>query len=183
MLAYYLLYRISQALDGRRLALFLDEFWKWLQGAIFAEYVYDLLKTMRKKNGIVVMITQSPSEIINSPIARAVIEQVETFIYLPNNKADETEYTKHFKLSDKEYRIVKGLDVDSRMFLVKKGSESDNRGNTVLAKLDLSALSRGDMKVLSGSADNIPIIDEILAEYGDNPKDWLPVFKARMERN
>ena len=39
------------------------------------------------------------------------------------------------------------------------------------------------MKVLSGSADNIPIIDEILAEYGDNPKDWLPVFKARMERN
>lgn len=183
VLAYYLLYRISQALDGRRLALFLDEFWKWLQGAIFAEYVYDLLKTMRKKNGIVVMITQSPSEIINSPIARAVIEQVETFIYLPNNKADETEYTKHFKLSDKEYRIVKGLDVDSRMFLVKKGSESDNRGNTVLAKLDLSALSRGDMKVLSGSADNIPIIDEILAEYGDNPKDWLPVFKARMERN
>ena len=30
-ITFYLLYRITQLLDGRRLVIFLDEFWKWLQ--------------------------------------------------------------------------------------------------------------------------------------------------------
>ena len=182
-IAYYLLYRVQQTLDGRRVVVFLDEFWKWLQGESFREFTFDGLKTMRKKNGFVVPITQSPSEILKSDIARAIIEQVETFIYLPNSKADRNEYMTHFKVSEKEFDLITGLEDDSRMFLVKKGNENDNRGNTVIAKLDLSALDRGDLKVLSGSADNIPIIDRIIEEYGDNPKDWLPVFRSEMEKN
>jgi len=66
---------------------------------------------------------------------------------------------------------------------VKKGSENDNRGNTVVAKLDLSALDRGSMKVLSGSADNVAILDKIVSEVGENPQDWLPIFKAEMMNN
>lgn len=182
-IAYYLLYRVQQTLDGRRVVVFLDEFWKWLQGESFREFTFDGLKTMRKKNGFVVPITQSPSEILKSDIARAIIEQVETFIYLPNSKADRNEYMTHFKVSEQEFDLITGLEDDSRMFLVKKGNENDNRGNTVIAKLDLSALDRGDLKVLSGSADNIPIIDRIIEEYGDNPKDWLPVFRSEMEKN
>lgn len=182
-IAFYLLYRVQKVLDGRRVVVFLDEFWKWLQGESFREFTFDGLKTMRKKNGFVVPITQSPSEILKSDIARAIIEQVETFIYLPNSKADKNEYMNEFKVSEKEFDLITGLEDDSRMFLVKKGNENDNRGNTVIAKLDLSALDRGDLKVLSGSADNIPIIDRILEEYGDNPKDWLPVFRAEMEKN
>ena len=135
---------------------------------------------MRKKNGFIVPITQSPDEIIKSKIARAIIEQVETFIFLPNSKADYHEYTHEFKVSEKEYSIIRNLEDDSRMFLVKKGSENDSRGNTVVAKLDLSALDRGSMKVLSGSADNVAIIDTIVEEVGDNPQDWLPIFKEKM---
>ncbi len=182
-LAYYLLYRVQMILDGRRVILFLDEFWKWLQGDSFSEFTYDGLKTFRKRNGFLVMATQSPDEVIKSPIARAIIEQVETFIFLPNSKADYDEYTKELKVSDKEYRIIKTLEDDSRMFLIKKGSENDSRGNTVIAKLDLSSLDRGSMKVLSGSADNIAILDSIIAEVGDNPKDWLPIFKQKMLEN
>ncbi|MDH2998054.1 ATPase [Pasteurellaceae bacterium LFhippo2] len=179
-LSYYLLYRIQMILDGRRVVLFLDEFWKWLQGESFSKFAYDGLKTFRKRNGFLVMATQSPDEIIKSPIARAIIEQVETFIYLPNSKADYNEYTKHLKVSDKEYKIIKELDDDSRKFLVKKGSENDSRGNTVVAKLDLSSLDKGSLKVLSGSSDNINILDSIIADVGDNPKDWLPIFKQKM---
>ncbi|TYA86973.1 hypothetical protein FXE09_10500 [Aggregatibacter actinomycetemcomitans] len=180
-IAYYLLYRVQQTLDGRRMVVFLDEFWKWLQGESFREFTFDGLKTMRKENGFVVPITQSPSEILKSDIARAIIEQVETFIYLPNSKADRNEYINHFRVSEKEFDLITGLEDDSRMFLVKKGNENDNRGNTVIAKLDLSALDRGDLKVLSGSADNIPIIDRILEEYGHNPNDWLAIFRACCE--
>ena len=182
-LAFYLLFRVQQILDGRRVVVFLDEFWKWLQSDSFSEFAYDGLKTMRKKNGFIVPITQSPDEIIKSKIARAIIEQVETFIFLPNSKADYHEYTHEFKVSEKEYSIIKNLEDDSRMFLVKKGSENDSRGNTVVAKLDLSALDRGSMKVLSGSADNVAILDKIVSEVGENPQDWLPIFKAEMMNN
>ncbi|HDR1236517.1 TPA: VirB4 family type IV secretion/conjugal transfer ATPase [Pasteurella multocida] len=182
-LAFYLLFRIQQILDGRRVVVFLDEFWKWLQSDSFSEFAYDGLKTMRKKNGFIVPITQSPDEIIKSKIARAIIEQVETFIFLPNSKADYNEYTHEFKVSEKEYNIIKSLEDDSRMFLVKKGSENDSRGNTVVAKLDLSALDRGSMKVLSGSSDNVAILDSIVSEVGNDPDKWLPIFKERMAYN
>ncbi len=182
-LAFYLLHRISMILDGRRVVLFLDEFWKWLQGESFRDFTYDGLKTMRKKNGFIIPITQSPDEILRNEIARAIIEQVETFIFLPNSKADEQEYTQHFKVSEKEYNIIKNLADDSRQFLVKKGSENDNRGNAVLARLDLSSLSRADLKVLSGSSDNIAILDQIIEKVGDNPQHWLPLFREAMERS
>nr|AAM68957.1 CagE protein [Aggregatibacter actinomycetemcomitans Y4]AAM68958.1 CagE protein [Aggregatibacter actinomycetemcomitans]AAM68959.1 CagE protein [Aggregatibacter actinomycetemcomitans HK1651]SCA78651.1 CagE [Aggregatibacter actinomycetemcomitans] len=133
-IAYYLLYRVQQTLDGRRMVVFLDEFWKWLQGESFREFTFDGLKTMRKKNGFVVPITQSPSELLKSDIARAIIEQVETFIYLPNSKADRNEYINHFRVSEKEFDLITGLEDDSRMFLVKKGNENDNRGNTGIKK-------------------------------------------------
>ena len=39
------------------------------------------------------------------------------------------------------------------------------------------------MKVLSGSADNVAILDKIVSEVGENPQDWLPIFKAEMMNN
>lgn len=127
------------------------------------------------------MATQSPDEILRNPIARAIIEQVETFIFLPNSKADEKEYINEFKVSQKEYNLIKGLADDSRMFLIKKGSENDNRGNAVLAKLDLSSLDKGNLKVLSGSTDSIALLDNIIKKTGSDPKKWLPEFKKEVK--
>ncbi|GFV90244.1 type IV secretion system protein virB4 [Trichonephila clavipes] len=53
-IAFYLLYRVTSLLDGRRLVLILDEFWKWLANDAFADFVYNKLKTIRKLNGIVI---------------------------------------------------------------------------------------------------------------------------------
>ncbi|MDP8042537.1 VirB4 family type IV secretion/conjugal transfer ATPase [Pasteurella atlantica] len=182
-LAFYLLHRIQMMLDGRRVILFMDEFWKWLQGAIFSEFIYDLLKTIRKRNGFLVMITQSPQEILDSPVSRTIIEQVETFIYLPNNKADYDQYVGSFRVSSKEFDLIKSFDDDSRKFLIKKGNdgEGDSRGNTVVAKLDLSGIGKANLKILSGSTDNIAIMNNIIKDVGNNSKDWLPIFKEQME--
>lgn len=180
-LSFYLLYRIQKIADGRRLSVFIDEFWNWLRGKPFEQFAYDGLKTMRKKDTFLNLITQSPDEILKSPIARAIIEQIETFIFLPNSKADRSEYMKEFKCSEKEYNIIRSLEDDSRQFLVKKGNESegDTRGNTVLCKLDLSGLGRGNLKVLSSSTDNVKILNEITNKVGDNPADWIPIFKEK----
>lgn len=171
-LTFYLLHRVMQLLDGRRLALFLDEFWKWLKDPIFEDFVYNKFKVIRKEDGIVVPATQSPDEVIKSPIARAVIEQSATTILLPNPKATQKDYVDELHFSQKEFEIVKSLDPDSRTFLVKKGHDS------ALAKLDLWNLGK-NLKVLSTSKDNVPILHNVLAEFGEEPNKWLPVYKQR----
>lgn len=180
-ISFYLLHRIKDIADGRRLMIFLDEFWKWLQGESFSEFVYDGLKTFRKLNAFIVGATQSPDEIIRNPISRAIIEQTETFIFLPNSRANKKEYVEDFNVSEKEFELIKEFADDSRLFLVKKGNESegDGRGNTVVAKLDLSTLGKENIKILSSSMDNVLILDDVVAEVGENPQDWIPVFKQR----
>ena len=183
-LAFYLLHRIQMVLDGRRMLLILDEFWKWLNGESFKDFVYNGLKTFRKLNGSLVMITQSPNEILKSDVSSAIVEQVETSIYLPNSKASYEDYQK-FNTSYKEFKIIKDLADDSRMFLIKKGndSEGDARGNTVLVKLDLSALSKADLSILSSTPETIAVLDQIIEEVGNNPADWIPAFRKVILQN
>ncbi|WP_404995624.1 hypothetical protein, partial [Enterobacter bugandensis] len=65
---------------GRRLVFFMDEFWKGLRDPVFKDFAYNKLKTIRKLNGMLVVGTQSPAEIIKDDIAPAVIEQCGTQI-------------------------------------------------------------------------------------------------------
>lgn len=179
-LTYYLLYKINLIMDGRRLPIFMDEFWLWLKSKSIEPFIFDGLKTNRKKNSFFVFATQSPDEILNSDIARAIIEQTETFIFLPNSKADYEQYTKGFQVSEKEYGIIRSLADDSRAFLIKKAeNQSDKRGNSVLAKLDLSKLGRGNLNILSSSKDNILIMENIINEVGNDPDKWVEIFRNK----
>lgn len=175
-ISFYLINRIMMIANGRRLVIIIDEFWKWLQGDAFRSFVYDGLKTLRKRNAILICATQSPDEILKSDISRAIIEQTESFIFLPNDKASKEEYMKYFECSEKEYSIVKNLDPSSRQFLIKKGnqSEGDSRGNTTLVSLDLSYLGKL-LKILSLSTDNVDILREIIQNNPD-PKIWINLF-------
>ncbi|MBA1984311.1 hypothetical protein HLX71_25485, partial [Escherichia coli] len=57
---FYLLYRVTSLLDGRRLVMFMDEFWRWLADVEFSRFSLNMLKVIRKLNGIFVPATQSP---------------------------------------------------------------------------------------------------------------------------
>jgi type IV secretion system protein VirB4 len=65
------------------------------------------------------MFTQSPQQVLKSPIAYAIISQTATKIFLPNPEADYDDYVNGFKLTHREYEIVKGLGEKSRRFLIK----------------------------------------------------------------
>lgn len=78
--------------DGRRLLIYMDEFWQWINNEAFRDFVYNKLKTGRKLDMVLVVATQSPDELIKSPIAAAVREQCATHIYLANPKAKRSEY-------------------------------------------------------------------------------------------
>lgn len=176
----YLIYRIRKVQDGRRVPIYMDEFWLWLNSPAFEPFIKDGLKTFRKLNSFMVFATQSPDEVLKSPIARTIVEQIETFLFLPNEKADYEQYTKQLKVSDKEYHIISHLADDSRQFLIKKADDpSIARGNSVLAKIDLSGLEKSDLKILSASAENIVIMEKIINEVGEHPNDWLPIFRSK----
>jgi len=182
-ISMYLLHRMESVIDGRRFTYFMDEAWKWVDDEAFAEFAGNKQLTIRKQNGLGVFATQMPSSMLKSTIAASLVQQVATEIYLPNPKADFTEYTEGFKCTPSEYEIIKNMGEESRMFLVKQGHQS------MIGRFDLSSMKDAEGKtvisfsdelaILSGSSDNVELLDEILAEVGEDPDVWVPVFHER----
>lgn len=184
---YYLLYRMESIIDGRRFFFVMDEFWKYLQDKEVGEYVKNKVKTIRKQNGFAVFATQEPSDVIESPIASSLIQQCNTMIFLPNTKARAEDYTKHFRVTEAEFAIISRLSPDSRAMLIKQGGSSGGlnarESQSAMCKLNLGFMP-DVLPILSGSTDNVAILDEIRAKYGDNPDDWLtPFLDAVKARN
>ena len=120
----YLLYRTEPLIDGTPFALWIDEFWRLLDDPYFEGFVRDKLKTIRKKDGIVITSTQSPADALGSGIASALLEQTPTKIFLPNEYADERDYRDGFKLIPAEWDLLRPLTKSSRKFLLKQAAGS-----------------------------------------------------------
>lgn len=163
----YLFHRVEERLNGQPSIIVVDEGWKALDDEVFVHRIRDWEKTIRKRNGIVGFATQSTGDALESRIASAVIEQSATQIFLPNPKAQASEYCKGFGLSDHEFDLVRTLPDTSRCFLVKHGADS------VVARLNLNG-ERDLLTVLSGRERTVRMLDDIRAEVGDQPDAWLP---------
>jgi type IV secretion system protein VirB4 len=101
--------RLEERFDGRPTLLILDEAWLFLDSPLFAARIREWLKTLRKKNVAVVFATQSLADIVDSPIAPALIESCPTRIYLPNERAFEPqqrEAYERFGLNDTEIELI-----------------------------------------------------------------------------
>ena len=168
----YLFHRIEEMLTGEPVMIFLDEGWRLLDDAVFAHFIKDKLKTIRKQNGIVGFGTQSAADIVRSGSANTLIEQTSTNIFFPNAKADDESYRRAFRLSGREVRWIRETVPESRSFLIKHGQDS------VIAKLDLGGMP-DLIKVLSGRTETVEELTRLRARVGDDPADWLPHFMGR----
>lgn len=165
----YLFHRVKALMDGRRIPIFLDEFPTLLNDEAFRDLADKELVTIRKKDGFLVLFCQFPKQVLDSPIATAIISQTATKIFLPNPEAGYDDYVKGFKLTAREYEIVKGLGEKSRMFLIKQG------GNSVVAELNLRGFD-DELAVLSGNTATSSLVERLVVELGDEPAKWLPEF-------
>jgi type IV secretion system protein TrbE len=105
----YLFHKLEARFDGRPTLLILDEAWLFLDSPLFATRIREWLKTLRKKNVAVVFATQSLADIATSSIAPAIIESCPTRIYLPNDRAIETqirEIYERFGLNPRQVEII-----------------------------------------------------------------------------
>ncbi|WP_299869842.1 VirB4 family type IV secretion/conjugal transfer ATPase [uncultured Roseobacter sp.] len=169
----YLMHRVEQLITGQRIAIVIDEFWKALADPFFVTFVKDKLKVIRKQHGIVIAGTQSTSDVVQSPIARTVIEQCATQIFFGNERADEEELTRVFGLTHREYRIVRNK-LSVGQFLIKQS------GNSVVCELDLRGQDNA-LAVLSGRTDTTALMNRIRAEHPE-PSKWLPLFHAKRKK-
>lgn len=165
----YLIYRTEGMIDGRRFIYLFDEFWKALSDPYFEDLAKNKLKTIRKQNGIFVFATQEPSDALESPIAKTLIQQCATFLFLPNPGADEEDYLQGFKLTETEFERIKNLGEGSRQFLIKQGE------NSAIAELNLYGFEE-ELWVLSGTPDRAEQVEKLIREVGKDPAIWLPLF-------
>jgi len=169
----YLFHRVESLLDGRRLVLAIDEFWKVLLDEGFRDLVNDKLKTIRKQNGLVILATQSPADALSSPIAHSIIEQCPTQILMPNTRADAKHYRDGLKLTEPEFLAIReDLTVGGRRFLLKQGNAS------VACELDLTGLD-DEIAVLSGRASTVRLMERLIEQVGPDPAAWLPLFRQQ----
>ncbi|MBK9949316.1 MAG: VirB4 family type IV secretion/conjugal transfer ATPase [Nitrospira sp.] len=169
----YLLHLTERLITGQPFIYVMEEFWKPLQDPLFADFAFNKQKTIRKQSGLGVFVTQSPSDVLGHPIGKTMVEQSVTQIFLPNPRADHEDYVQGFKVTEAEFHIIKNLGEASRLFLVKQGHSS------AIVQFDLGGMP-DLLHILSGSTDNIALLDAIREEVGDDPAIWRPVFHERI---
>lgn len=170
-LTMYLFHLVNRMVDGRPLVCWMDEFAKLLSDPAFARFAKNGLETWRKKNANLATFTQSTSHVLDSTIARAIIEQTPTKILFPNPDADYREYTEGFNLTDREFALIKQeLEPGSRLCLIKQNHVS------VVAQLDLKGFEDA-LHVISGRTSNVRLMRDLMAEHGPDPDQWLEPFR------
>lgn len=161
-----LFHRVEERLDGNPAIIIVDEGWKALDDEVFVRRIKDWEKTIRKRNGIVGFATQSARDALDSRIAREIIEQAATQIFMINPKATAEDYVDGFGLTAHELDLIRSLPDSAHCFLIKHGNES------VVARLDLSG-ERDLLTILSGRERTVRLLDQLRQEKGDSPAAWL----------
>jgi type IV secretion system protein VirB4 len=166
----YLFHRLAALVDGRRLVIDIDEFWKALGDEAFRGLAQDGLKTYRKQNAFMVFGTQSPADVLRSEIAHTILEQCATKVFLPNPHAQAHDYVEGFGLSEREFRLVReDLSPARRQFLIKQGL------NSVVVELNLDGLP-DQVAILSGRTETVDLLDRLRAIHGDDYAAWSTPF-------
>lgn len=165
----YLFHRIAVRLDGRPLLIPVDEGWRALMDEVFRPMIDKSLRTIRSKNGVLIFITQSPRDAIDSGIAAALIEQCPTSLDFANPRATKADYVDGLKRTEGEYEALRTLRKGSGMFLFRQGNQS------CVAQLPLHGLE-DEIATLSASEASLRIVDSLPQDVLNSPSRFLTEF-------
>ena len=158
----YLFRRIERVIEDRRPTLIvIDEAWKMLDDPIFEKRLHDWLVTMRKKNAVVMMLTQTPTHLTRVKVGQIIAESVVTQLLYPNPRANPEDY-RILRLNEKEAEFLCTPTGGLRLALLRSA------GDSVFVNMDLAALGPA-LTVLGGGRSG-----EDRAPYGwrDTPDFW-----------
>jgi type IV secretion system protein VirB4 len=157
----YLFRRIEMLIEEKRPTLIvIDEAWKVLDDDYFSRKLAEWLVTARKKNVVVLMMTQFPSQ-IRSSRSRAILEALPNQLMFPNPEAEGAEYDS-FRMTEGELGFVLAGTLGRRSVLWRT-----SRGSSVL-DVDLSALGPL-LTVLGGGRAGLAAFGD---DYAERPNFW-----------
>lgn len=157
----YLFHRAEQAFDPRfPTYFFAEEAWIHLDSPEMAERFREYLKTLRKFNVSLILLTQSLDDIQRSTIAQTIFQNVATKILLPNAKATSLDVRPLYQaigLNQRQMELLaEAIPKSDYYFLQAKGAR-------------LFSIPSGPVtKALCGATDRADhlLIDQILETHG-----------------
>jgi type IV secretion system protein VirB4 len=173
--AAYLLYRVGTVMDGRRFVMSCDEFRAYLLNPRFAAVIDTFLLTVRKNNGLLILATQQPEHVLDSPLGASLVAQCQTKILYASPTADREAYIAGLKCTEGEFRAVREDMVATKWrFLLKR------QAGSFICDFDLGAI-RDYVAILSGRANTVRFAEQLRRELGDEPSAWLGEFMSRYQ--
>jgi type IV secretion system protein VirB4 len=171
--AAYLLQRIRELIDGRRITVICDEVRFYLLNEMFAEAIKDFSLTLRKKNGQLWIAAQEPGHVINSTIGSDLANQAQTMWVYPVRDANEDEYER-LGFTAAMYRAITETmpTLPYRCVLLKRDSGS------AIIRTELADM-QAEIDVLSGREETVRMIPSIRAKVGDDPEAFTAEFIRR----
>jgi type IV secretion system protein VirB4 len=158
----YLFRRIERVIEDRRPTLIvIDEAWKMLDDALFVKRLQDWLVTMRKKNAVVMMLTQTPTHLTQSKVGQIIAESAVTQLLYPNPRANPEDY-RILRLNEKEAEFLCTPTGGLRLALLRSA------GDSVFVNMDLTALG-AHLAVLGGGRSGE---DRAPHDWRDSPDFW-----------
>ena len=113
---------------------------------------------------------QSPSSVLSSRIARVVLEQTATKLFMPNPDATYEDYVTGCGLTEREFRLVQ-QELRPGSCLIRQGHRS------LVCQLDLRGCD-DDLAVMSGRSGTVALMHQLIERLGPDPASWLPAFTA-----
>ena len=119
----YAFRKIVTSLDGTPTFIYLEEASFLLNNAVFREAIDDWLKTFRKKNAFVWLTIQSPESITNKEVAASILDNIFSFLLLPNDRVESHReaYIKSFGLHEHQVDLIAKLQPKRDYLLVSGG--------------------------------------------------------------
>ena len=172
----YLFRRIERSLTGQPAAIILDEAWLMLRHPVFRDRLWEWLKTMRKKNCIVILATQSLADVSESGIFEQFKEAMGSKILLPNPNARSTEATALYKslgLNERQIELVASLKPKKHYYHVT----GDGQRQFELAVGPLALAFCG-----ASRKEDLARIGQLVEQYGHQwPDVWLQERRPRVK--
>jgi type IV secretion system protein TrbE len=122
-LLFLILHRTSAVIQEAPPTVFklfvVDEAWRFFRHPVIKAYIVEAVKTWRKKNGAMVMATQSSDDLLSSEMLPVVVESCPTKLFLANPGMDREACRRAFHLNDTETELIAKL-VPKQQFLLKQ---------------------------------------------------------------
>ena len=160
----YIFYKIMGKLDGRPTLILIEEAWMAFNSPVFSRQLDEWLKTLRKLNVYIVMVTLQVGEIMNSPIKNTLLTQCATRLYTPNPDLNSSEIYnayKEFGLNDKQIEILKNARMKCEYYI-------SNHDGDRLFNLDMTYFDVARCFLSKTSKDDAVMAKKINAQRKDD---------------